>query len=101
MVLSHHSRVCVFENFTHMDIFPVSYMGSILNRLLTGISMNKTFSRLGALSLLAAGSSAFAEVPAEVTTAIAAMKTDALVVAGAVLVAIIAVAAIKFIRKGL
>lgn len=63
--------------------------------------MNKTFSRLGALSLLSAAGTAMAEVPAEVTTAIASMKTDALVVAGAVLVAIIAVAAIKFIRKGL
>lgn len=42
-----------------------------------------------------------AEVPAAVTTALTDMKTDALVVAGVVLVAIIAVAAIKFIRKGM
>lgn len=57
------------------------------------------FALVAALSTLAG--SAFAAVPAEVTTAIGDMKTDALVVAGAVLVAIIAVAAIKFIRKGL
>jgi len=53
------------------------------------------------LGLVAGVGSAFAEVPAEVTTAVASMKTDGLVVAGAVLVAIIAIAAIKFIRKGL
>lgn len=44
-------------------------------------------------------SSVFAEVPADVTTAISTMKTDALAVGSAVLVAIIAVHAIKFIRK--
>lgn len=63
--------------------------------------MNKTFSRLGAVSLLATAGSAFAAVPAEVTTAIEAMKTDGLVVAGAVLVAIIAIAAIKFLRRAM
>lgn len=63
--------------------------------------MNKTFSRLGALALLSSVGSVFAAVPAEVTTAIADMKSDGLVVAGAVLVAVIAVAAVKFIRKGL
>ena len=45
--------------------------------------------------------SAFAAVPTEVTTALGEMKADALIVAGVVLVAIIAVAAVKFIRKGL
>jgi len=49
---------------------------------------------------LAAGS-AFAAVPADVTTAIGDMKADASTVAVVVLVAIIAVAAIKFIRRGL
>ena len=62
----------------------------------------KSFFKLALpVSLFAAAGSVMAAVPAEVTTAIADMKTDALVVAGAVLVAIIAVAAIKFIRKGL
>jgi hypothetical protein len=42
-----------------------------------------------------------AAVPADVTTAISDMKADALTVAGAVLVAIIAVMAIKFIRRGM
>lgn len=51
--------------------------------------------------LFAAAGSAMAEVPAEVTAAVADMKTDGLVVAGAVLVAIIAIAAIKFIRKAI
>lgn len=45
--------------------------------------------------------SAFAAVPTEVSTALGDMKADALIVAGVVLVAIIAVAAVKFIRKGL
>lgn len=44
---------------------------------------------------------AMAAVPADVTTELANMKTDALAVATVVLVAIIAVAAFKFIRKGL
>lgn len=62
--------------------------------------MNKRF--LSALGLgVASISSAFAAVPAAVTTAMADMQTDAVTVAGVVLVAIIAVAAIKFIRKGL
>jgi len=52
-------------------------------------------------ALVTVGSSAFAAVPAEVTSAIADMKTDGLVVAGAVLVAIIAIAAIKFLRKAM
>lgn len=44
---------------------------------------------------------AFAAVPADVTTAISDMKTDGLIVAGAVLVAIIAIAAVKFLRKAM
>lgn len=63
--------------------------------------MNK-FARFGLGATLATlAASSFAAVPAEVTTAIGDMKTDGLVVATAVLVAVIAVAAIKFIRKGL
>lgn len=41
-----------------------------------------------------------AAVPSEVTDALGEMKTDALAVAALVLVAIIAVAAFKFMRKG-
>lgn len=59
------------------------------------------FARLAALSFVTAAGSAMAAVPTEVTTAITDMKADGLVVAGAVLVAIIAIAAVKFIRKGL
>jgi len=57
--------------------------------------------KLGAGSLVGGLGSAFAAVPTEVTTAITDMKADGLVVAAAVLVAIIAIAAVKFIRKGL
>lgn len=45
--------------------------------------------------------SAFAAVPAEVTTALADMKADGLVVAGAVLVAVIVIAAVKFLRRAI
>ena len=59
--------------------------------------MKKAFLASGA----AAATSVFAAVPVEVTTAIGDMKGDAITVATAVLVAIIAVAAIKFIRRGM
>ena len=49
---------------------------------------------------LAAAGAAHAEVPSDVTAALGAMKGDALTVAGLVLVALIAVAAFKFMRKG-
>ena len=62
--------------------------------------MNK-FARFSLASLAAYGGAAMAEVPTEVSTAIATMKTDGLVVAGAVLVAIIAIAAVKFLRKAM
>lgn len=56
----------------------------------------------GGLAVLSSGvGSAFAAVPADVTTALTDMKADGLTVAGVVLVAIIAIAAVKFIRKGL
>ena len=55
----------------------------------------------GVAVLGTAAAPAMAAVPAEVTTAISDMKADGLTVAGAVLVAIIAIAAVKFIRKGL
>jgi hypothetical protein len=60
------------------------------------------FKKIALSSALVAGSigSAFAAVPADVTTALGEMKTDALVVAAAFLVAIIAVAAFKLMRKG-
>lgn len=46
-------------------------------------------------------STAHAELPTEVTTALSSLSTDALKVAGIVLAAIVAVYAFKFIRKGL
>lgn len=52
-----------------------------------------------AAALVASGS-AHAALPAEVTTALADMKTDGVTIAGAVLVAIIAITAIKLLRKG-
>ena len=45
------------------------------------------------------GASAFAAVPASITTAIADMQTDGVTVATAFVVASIAVAAIKFLRS--
>lgn len=44
--------------------------------------------------------SAMAAVPAEVTTALTDAKTDAVVVAGLFLVAIIAIAAFKLMQRG-
>jgi len=62
--------------------------------------MNKRFSLvLAPLALLA--SQVHAAVPADVTTAITDMKADGLTVATAVLVAVIAVSAVKFIRRGI
>lgn len=53
-----------------------------------------------AAAIVLAGN-AFAEVPTEVSTELTALKTDALIVAGAVLAAVVAVYAFKFMRKGL
>ena len=50
----------------------------------------------GALLVMA---SANAAVPAAITTAITEMATDGAVIAGAVLVALIGIIAIKFLRK--
>lgn len=56
---------------------------------------------LGVATLGGLAQSAIAAVPTEVTSAITDMKEDGLTVAAAVLVAVIAIAAVKFIRKGL
>lgn len=58
--------------------------------------------RLAAIpaAVLASAGSVFAAVPAAVTTSVETMGTDGATIAGAVLVAIIAVVAIKFLRKG-
>jgi hypothetical protein len=56
-------------------------------------------SAIGA-SLVGLAGSVLAAVPTEVSTALDTMQDDALTVAGLVLVAIIAVAAFKFMRKG-
>lgn len=55
----------------------------------------------GAATVATLTAPVFAAVPADVTTALGSMKDDALAVAGVVLVAIIAVAAFKFMRKGI
>lgn len=61
------------------------------------------FKKLAASAVLVSGSigSAFAAVPAVVTTALTDLQSDALSVAGIILAAIVAVYAFKFIRKGL
>lgn len=62
--------------------------------------MNKQFRTLvGVSSLLALVGGAHAAVPAEVTAAIGDMKADGVAVATAFIVAVIAVAAIKFLRS--
>ncbi len=65
--------------------------------------MNKIQTRLAAVPafVLATAGAAHAAVPDEVTTALTDMKADGVAVAGLVLVAIIAVFAFKFMRKGL
>lgn len=50
-------------------------------------------------SFLSLAAAAHATVPAEVTSAISEMKADGITVATAFLVAILAVAAIKFLRS--
>lgn len=50
---------------------------------------------------LLGASSAHAEVPAAVSSAVAALGTDAMSIATTVLVAVVTVFALKFIRKGL
>lgn len=50
-------------------------------------------------ALLAFGGSVHAAVPADITTAISTMKDDGVTVATAFVVAVIAVAAIKFLRS--
>lgn len=64
--------------------------------------MQKIQTRLALIpaAVLASAGSAFAAVPADVTTALTDMKADALTVAGLVIVALIAVMAFKFMRKG-
>lgn len=63
-------------------------------------SLKSRAAALGTGALVLVGQ-VHAAVPQEVTDAIDDMKADALVVAAAVLVAIIAVMAVKFIRKGM
>lgn len=63
--------------------------------------MKKTFAFAIPAVLLTSVGSVMAAVPAEISTALGEMKTDGLVVAAAVLVAVIAIFAIKFLRKGL
>lgn len=55
----------------------------------------------GTSALVLSAGSAFAAVPADVTTALSDAKTDGIVVATAVLVAIVAIYAFKLMRKGL
>lgn len=62
--------------------------------------MQKLKALFAAGSVLVAGS-AFAEVPAAVTTAITESGTDAAVIGGAVLVVIVGIAAFKYMRRAL
>lgn len=60
--------------------------------------------RLGAAASavsLAVSTSAMAAVPAEVTTELASMKDDVITIGTVVLLAVVAIFAFKFMRKGL
>lgn len=70
--------------------------GAVFERFI----MNK-IRNWGAATLATVTAGAYAAVPADVTTALGAIKTDALEIAGVVLLAIVAVFAFKFLRKGL
>lgn len=59
------------------------------------------FARFSLAGLSTVAGSAMAAVPADVTTALSDMKADGLVVASAVLVALISIAAIKYLRKAM
>lgn len=61
--------------------------------------MKKKLAVLAALSAASIGS-AMATVPTEVTTALTDAKADALTVAGLALVVVIAIAAFKYMRRG-
>lgn len=67
------------------------------------ITFKKSAAVLGAAvtSALVFTAPAHAAVDAAVTTALADMKTDGVVVAGAVFVALIAIVAIKYLRKAM
>ena len=64
--------------------------------------MNKFTARLSAVTalVLASTGSAFAALPADATSAIADMKTDGALLAGAFLVVCIVIGAIKVLKKG-
>jgi hypothetical protein len=60
------------------------------------------FKKLAAVAAFTAGAagSAMATVPTEVSTALTDAKADALTVAGLALVVVIAIAAFKYMRRG-
>lgn len=64
------------------------------------LNKSRNLARAGIAAGAALVGQAHAAVPEGVSTELATMKADALTVAGLVLVALIAVAAFKFMRKG-
>jgi hypothetical protein len=61
----------------------------------------KSYVKGGFVALSTLAGSAFAAVPADVTTALESAKTDGVQVAGVVLTVVIAIAAFKYIRRAL
>jgi hypothetical protein len=63
--------------------------------------MNKNFTRVSLVagSALVLVGQAHAALPAEITTALTEMKDNGLIIAGAVLLAVIAFGALKMLRK--
>lgn len=74
------------------------FLGPSIESSLMKKSLFARLALIAAVSVGAAGS-AMAEVPAAVTAAIATMQADGVTVATTFLVAVIAVAAIKFLRS--
>jgi len=72
-----------------------------MNKFARFVIQSKAKFAVLAASAATAVTAAHAAVPADVTTALGDMKTDALTVGGVVLVAVISVFALKFIRKGI
>lgn len=70
-----------------------------LNRKINMKLFNTKILAVSALAV-ASASSAYAAVPAEVTTALSDAKTDGVTVAGLFLVAVIAIAAFGIMRRG-
>lgn len=70
-------------------------------KIVSAIRKGFSAAAVAGAALVGSAGSAIAAVPAEVTTAVGDMKTDALTVGAAFLVAIVAIAALKMMRRAM